>query len=93
MTAMHSSVASWEETASAAPHARVSYHESVSKLQASHGQALDRFATGPFDRLSWYRLLDQHGLKETSGEPLFALAEGTVMFDRKGRRINVVTAN
>ena len=24
---------------------------------------------------------------------LFALAEGTVMFDRKGRRINVVTAN
>lgn len=24
---------------------------------------------------------------------LFALAEGTIMFDRKGRRINVVTPN
>jgi|TARA_B100000809_G_scaffold239304_1_gene260746 large subunit ribosomal protein L27 len=24
---------------------------------------------------------------------LFALAEGTIMFDRKGRRINVVTTN
>ena len=72
---MHSSVASWEETASAAPHASVSYHESVSKLQASHGHALDQFATGPFDRLSWYRLLEDHGPKETGGEPLFALAE------------------
>ena len=72
---MHSSVASWEETASAAPHASVSYHESVSKLQASHGHALDQFATGPFDRLSWYRLLEDHGPKETGGEALFALAE------------------
>ena len=72
---MHSSVASWEETASAAPHASVSYHESVSKLQASHGHALDQFVTGPFDRLSWYRLLEDHGPKETGGAPLFALAE------------------
>lgn len=72
---MHSSVASWEETAAAAPHARVSYHESVSKLQASHGQALDQFATGPFDRLSWYALLEALGPKETGEEPLFALAE------------------
>ena len=72
---MHSSVASWEETASAAPHARVSYHESVSKLQASHGQALDQFATGPFDSLSWYRLIEDHGPRNGDDPPLVALAE------------------
>ncbi|MCH2487536.1 MAG: GNAT family N-acetyltransferase [Erythrobacter sp.] len=68
---MHSSVASWGETAAAAPHASVCYHESVSKLQAPHLAALDRLATGPFDSTDWYRLLEDHG-----GAPLLAMAEG-----------------
>ena len=87
---MHSSVASWEETASAAPHASVCYHESVSKLQVPHSQAMDRFAVGPFDRTEWYRLLED--CFEDGSAPLFAMTEGDIgiaalPLSRTGRRL------
>lgn len=44
----------------------VSYHDSVSKLQAC-----DHLARGPFDRSGWYALLEAHGSR-----PLVAIAAG-----------------